>query len=284
MGPMKIPILLVDDRRANLLALEATLDSPHYELVSVASGAAALAELEQRDFAVILLDFEMPTMNGIETAKRMQACAKRHGRRAPIIFVTAIDIERAHVLAAYASGAADMVEKPLEPAVLCAKVAVFADLYRAYELARRSAERLDEEQQNAEREAHRFRLLVESVKDYAIFILDPAGVVATWNPGAERIKGYTASEIIGKHFSIFYPPDEAASGKCALELEIATREGRFEEEGWRLRKDGTRLWANVTITRLRDAQSGALIGFAKVTQDLTERKLAEDDANRFRLL
>jgi PAS domain S-box-containing protein len=129
----------------------------------------------------------------------------------------------------------------------------------------------------------RFRLLVESVKDDAIFILDPTGHVSTWNAGAERIKGYAASEIIGKHFSSFYPPDAIAAGKCELELEVAAREGRFEEEGWRLRKDGSRFWASVTITALRH-QDGSLVGFAKVTRDLTERKLAEEEVRRFRLL
>jgi PAS domain S-box-containing protein len=128
----------------------------------------------------------------------------------------------------------------------------------------------------------RFRLLVESVKDYAIFILDPTGHVSTWNAGAERIKGYAAHEIIGKHFSTFYPRDAIATGKCEMELEVATREGRFEEEGWRLRKDGSRFWASVTITALR--QDGILIGFAKVTRDLTERKAAEEEVRRFRLL
>ena len=121
----------------------------------------------------------------------------------------------------------------------------------------------------------RFQLLVESVKDYAIFILDPSGHVTSWNAGAERIKGYTAEEIVGKHFSIFYPPEDVAAGKCELELEVAAREGRFEDEGWRIRKDGSRFWANVVITALRDPE-GVLIGFAKVTRDLTERRQAEE--------
>jgi len=129
----------------------------------------------------------------------------------------------------------------------------------------------------AEEEARRFSLLVQSVKDYAIFILDPNGIVSTWNPGAARINGYTAKEIVGKHFSTFYPEEERSSGKCEAELELAAREGRFEEEGWRVRKDGSKLWANVTITALRDP-SGVLIGFAKVTQDLTSRKNAEETA------
>jgi len=120
----------------------------------------------------------------------------------------------------------------------------------------------------------RFRLLVESVSDYAIFVLDPTGHVATWNIGAERIKGYKAAEIIGKHFSIFYPPEDLAAGKTERELEIAARVGRFEEEGWRVRQDGSHFWANVTITALRNAE-GTLLGFAKVTRDLTDRREAE---------
>jgi PAS domain S-box-containing protein len=121
-----------------------------------------------------------------------------------------------------------------------------------------------------------FRLLVESVREYAIFMLDERGHVATWNVGARRIKGYTAEQIIGKHFSTFYPPDVVATGKCEYELEVAAQDGRFEEEGWRVRKDGTQFWANVVISPIRDAQ-GTLVGFAKVTRDLTERKRAQEE-------
>ncbi|HEX3476423.1 MAG TPA: ATP-binding protein [Kofleriaceae bacterium] len=125
----------------------------------------------------------------------------------------------------------------------------------------------------------RFRILVESIKDYAIFMLDAQGNVATWNAGAQRIKGYAAHEIIGRHFSVFYSEDEARSGKCEYELRAAARDGRFEDEGWRLRRDGTRFWANVVITALRDP-SGALIGYAKVTRDLTERRQLEEERVR----
>jgi len=121
-----------------------------------------------------------------------------------------------------------------------------------------------------------FRLLVASVKDYAILMLDPDGHVVSWNAGAERIKGYRAGEIIGQHFSRFYSPGDIQSGKPELELKIATAEGRFEEEGWRVRKDGTRFWANVIITAIRD-ETGTLRGFAKVTRDITERKRAEEE-------
>jgi PAS domain S-box-containing protein len=121
-----------------------------------------------------------------------------------------------------------------------------------------------------------FRLLVANVRDYAIFMLDPTGHVATWNIGAERIKRYRADDIIGRHFSVFYPEDDVRAGKCEMELEVAARDGRFEDEGWRICSDGTRFWANVVITAVRDA-AGTLVGFAKVTRDLTERKRSEDE-------
>jgi PAS domain S-box-containing protein len=121
-----------------------------------------------------------------------------------------------------------------------------------------------------------FRMLIDTVGDYAIFVLDPAGYIRSWNAGAKRIKGYETSEILGKHFSIFYPPPEIRRGKPDYELRVAADEGRWEEEGWRLRKDGTRFWANVVITALRD-ENGALVGFAKVTRDLTERRQSEEE-------
>ena len=122
----------------------------------------------------------------------------------------------------------------------------------------------------------RFRLMVESVKDYAIFMLDPTGHIVTWNEGAERINGWRASEIIGQHFSRFYPEPEASNGKCEQELHIAASEGRFEEEGWRIRKDGTRFWASVVITALRDP-AGRLVGFVKVSRDLTQRRRLDEE-------
>jgi PAS domain S-box-containing protein len=123
----------------------------------------------------------------------------------------------------------------------------------------------------------RFRLLVQGVKDYAIFLLDPQGHIATWNAGAQRIKGYTSEEIIGKHFSIFYPPERVAERFPQYELKVATEVGQYEDEGWRVRKDGTRFWANVLITALRNKR-GELVGFGKVTRDLTERRMAEERA------
>jgi PAS domain S-box-containing protein len=122
--------------------------------------------------------------------------------------------------------------------------------------------------------AEQFRLLVEGVRDYAIFLLDPDGRVASWNAGAERIKGYTAAEILGEHFSRFYTPEDVAAGKPARALATAESEGRFEVRGWRVRKDGTRFYAHVTISALHD-ERGRLTGFAKITQDVTAEREAE---------
>lgn len=126
----------------------------------------------------------------------------------------------------------------------------------------------------------RLRLMIESVKDYALIMLDPDGRVVSWNNGAQRIKGYTAEEIIGQHFSRFYPAPDVSSGLPGKALTTAAAEGRFEHEGWRVRKDGSQFWADVIITAVRD-QGGRLLGFVKVTRDLTERKRAEEERNRF---
>ncbi|HEX6275970.1 MAG TPA: PAS domain S-box protein [Polyangiaceae bacterium] len=147
-------------------------------------------------------------------------------------------------------------------------VLVFRDVTeerRAEESIRQSEERL--------------RLMIGSVHDYAIYFLDASGRVATWNPGAETIKGYREDEIVGEHFSRFFTPEDVAAGKPARALEVTAKEGRFEEETWRVKKDGSRFWANVVISAVRDG-SGQLMGFAKVTRDLTERRKAEDERVR----
>jgi len=116
-----------------------------------------------------------------------------------------------------------------------------------------------------------FRLLVDTVADYAICLLDPTGRITSWNAGAERLKQYKAEEIIGKHFSVFYTRRDLEAGKPGDALRVATETGRFEDEGWRVRKDGSRFLANVVITRIRD-ENGSVIGFGKITRDITERR------------
>src|SRR5688572_4119500 len=147
-------------------------------------------------------------------------------------------------------------------------------------------ERRSEEERLRQSE-ERFRLLVDNVEDYAIFLLDPTGHVVTWNRGAQRLKGYSAADIVGRHFSVFYPEDANAKRWPQHELEQAEAKGRFEDEGWRLRKDGSQFWANVVITALR-GRDGGLRGFSKITRDLTERRLGEirlrESEERLRLL
>jgi len=123
------------------------------------------------------------------------------------------------------------------------------------------------------------QLLVETVKDYAIVLMDTEGRILTWSPAAERLKGWTADEIIGQSFTRFYTAEDLQKGKPKMELETAAREGRYEEEGWRVRKDGSRFWASVIITGLRD-QQGNLRGYGKVTRDLSERRVAEEILKR----
>jgi len=153
------------------------------------------------------------------------------------------------------------LKRRASPIGLIGLVTDITERKRAAELLRQSDER--------------FRLMVESVRDYAIFMLDPGGHVVSWNRGAQRLKGYRAPEILGQHFSRFYPEDDIERGKPDQELLVAAAETRLEDEGWRVRKNGTRFWANVVITALRD-QTGTLRGFAKVTRDVTERKRAEE--------
>src|SRR5262245_57895334 len=251
----KASILLVDDNQANLLSLRALLEDLNQSLVEASSREDALALVQSTEFAVVLLDVLMPGISGFETARRLRT--NERSRHTPIIFLSAHDIERSHFEEGYGLGAVDFLVKPILPIVLQAKVRGFIELFKEKQLARRDAEQL--------------RLLVHNTVDYAIFMLDPDGHVVTWNSGAERLKGYQAGEIIGQHFSRFYPSDAVERGWPAHELKVAQAEGRFEDEGWRIRKDGTLFWANVVITALRD-ETGNLLGFSKITRDMTERK------------
>src|SRR5215831_4796240 len=154
------------------------------------------------------------------------------------------------------------------------------------EITRDITARMEAEKALRESE-RRFRMLVEGVLDHAIYMLDPSGIVTNWNPGAERLKGYTSDEIIGQHFSKFYTREERAAGLPGRVLELAAREGQYEAEGWRVRKDGSRFWALVVVDAIHN-EKGELEGFAEVTRDITERRSAQealrDSERQFRLL
>jgi PAS domain S-box-containing protein len=150
-----------------------------------------------------------------------------------------------------------------------------AELAKANEALRAEIEERNQIEMVLRESEERLRLVAEGVKDYAIFMLDTGGYVVSWNAGAEHIKGHKSEEIIGKHFSIFYPQEDIEYGKPQHNLDMAMRDGHYEDEGWRVRKDGSRFWANVVITALRD-EYGNLRGFSKVTRDITERKQMEE--------
>jgi PAS domain S-box-containing protein len=256
-------ILLVDDTPANLLALEAVLADLGQNLVRAASGEEALRLAAEQDFQLVLLDVRMPGLSGFETAGRIRS--RERSRHTPIIFLTAHADDTFPASEAYKLGAVDYLVKPLVPEVVRAKAAWFVEVYQEKERARRQADQL--------------HLLIEGAADYAIFMLDPGGRVVTWNAGAERIKGYRADEILGRHFGVFYTQEAIDRGWPAELLRRATAEGRFEDEGWRVRKGGSRFWANAVITALKD-EAGRPRGFAKVTRDRSERRRREEEVQQ----
>ena len=257
-------ILLVDDDANTLVAMEALLVGPGRAIVKAQSGEAALRWLLRQDFALILLDVRLPNIDGFETAALIRQ--RERSRYTPIIFVSAVDTLESDVLKGVCSGAVDYLFKPVVTEVLKSKVAVFVDLYHLNERLKQRAIQQSEE---------RFRLLVESIQDYAILMLDPEGRVTSWNTGAERIIGFQHEKILGEHFTCFYTTEDQASGLPEQSLRQAELAQRYEQEGWRVRKDGSRFWANTIITALCDEQAG-LIGFSVVTRDLTERKMVEE--------
>ena len=237
----KASILLVDDNPANLLSLRALFGDLGKNLVEARSGEEMLERVRSEDFAVVLLDVLMPGTSGFETARLIRSEAR--SRHTPIIFLTANDFDRPQLEEAYSLGAVDFLVKPLLPVVLEAKVRGFIELF--------------EDKQCAGVKQTSFGSWSRAPPTTPFSCSIPEGHVASWNTGAERIKGYKAEEIIGQHFSRFYPPDAIARKWPQYELERARAVGRFEDEGWRIRKDGTRFWANVVITALMGRQRTA---------------------------
>ncbi len=266
---------VVPAKQARLQALHAQvqlwLDSPH----------SLIAEVMRTGLP--LLDSNFDWQKQYEQAPpAAQAYLAALGPNAHIILPLAA---RGHALGVVvltvSEGTRTLTEADLRLAEdVARRVALVADNARLLQQAQRLNAQLEQrvQAQTAEllQSEARFHVLVDSVQDYAIFLLEPSGKVASWNTGAERIKGYRATEIIGRHFSCFYTPEDAARGVPQRGLAQARETGHFEAEGWRVRQDGTRFWANVVITPVRGA-GGAVVGFAKVTRDLTERKSFEDE-------
>ncbi|MDQ5838685.1 MAG: EAL domain-containing protein [Acidobacteriota bacterium] len=252
-------VLVADDSADQLSLVSLLLRKAGYRVVTAADGLEAFEAARSLHPLLVVSDVMMPRASGIELCRSLRADPEL--RDVPVLLVSALRVDDKSAVEGLRAGADDYLEAPYDPMLLVAKVSRLAERARTENQLRESEER--------------FRLLVEGVNDYAIIMLDPSGRVASWNAGAERIKGYSAEEIVGEHYSRFFPEEDVRKGEPERELQLAAAEGRHEAEGWRVRKDGTRFWANVVMTALRD-EAGGLRGFAKVTRDVTERKLIEE--------
>jgi len=269
-----VNVLIVEDEGLVGLDLQKQLVGAGYDVpVVAASGEEALRIIKAREPDAVLLDVRLQGMrDGIEVAETI-----RRTSQIPIIFISALSDKTTLERASKTLPAGYMV-KPLS----------FQTLVSSLEMAvYKSKTGTCSEASETSQVSQMFESLVKSVKDYAIFMLSPDGLIMSWNEGAERIKGYTAAEIIGKHFSCFYLPEDVQRDHPQEELRIALAEGKFAEEGWRLRRDGSRFMASVMITPVWDPDN-QLRGFSKVTHDITERKTTEtllrNSEREFRLL
>jgi len=279
---MSLNLLLVEDDALSRRNLTIYLQQFSHKVVEANSGEDAVKLMSRVNFDVVISDFRLPgRINGMEVLRRHAQMLP--GRRLILLTAFGSDDIRAE---AEALGAFYR-EKPIAMDDLLDSIEtpfLVSEFGQAPPSQRKTAigSQLDESKTEREVTKHKlkqseelFRLLVEGVQDYAIYMLDAAGIVTTWNAGAERIKGYTAQEIIGRHFSCFYRPVDIREGRPYRALEIAAREGKYEEEHLRVRKDGSEFWSSVLITALHD-NTGKLRGFTKVVRDITERKANEE--------
>jgi PAS domain S-box-containing protein len=266
-----INILLVDDEPANLLVLQTVLASLGATLVCARSGEEALKHVLLTDFAVILLDVLMPTMNGFEAARLIRS--RPQSSHTPIVFITAEpDTPEFPIEEAYALGAVDYLTKPINPTVVRAKISFFTELYRkSAELAR--VERVQHAAALNAKEKQ-IRLILDNATDYAFIVTDLDGRITQWEGGAEGITGWRPEQIIGQHLEVIFTPEDKAIGRAAVELETARRVGRAQDKRWHLRKDGTRFFADGVLISLTD-EAGKLHGFSKILRDGTSTWHAE---------
>jgi PAS domain S-box-containing protein len=259
LGPEQtVNILLVDDQPEALFALEALLQGPERNIVKTLSGREALRQLLKADFALILLDVQMPDMDGFQTAELIRQ--RDSSKNTPIIFLTAGHKSEANIFRGYAVGAVDYVFKPIVPDILRSKVSAFVDLAKQSQLVRRQ-----------------LAAIVESSDD-AIIGETLDGIILTWNRAAERLYGYSAEEVKGRPISVLLPPDRPNELIAILER-LRRGEGITHYETVRCRKDGRRIDVSLTVSPIKDA-AGNVIGASAIARDITQRKQAERQLKR----
>jgi PAS domain S-box-containing protein len=261
----KLRILLVDDEPGNLTALQAILEQDDRELVLARSGAEALRNLLDGEFALILLDVFMPGMDGFEVAELIRA--RERSRQTPIIFLTAAAAGQISMSRGYALGAVDYIIKPVEPEILRFKVAVFAELHRKSAEVKQQADELA-------RERAFLNSVLEGATGHAITALDPAGRFQVWNEGARRMYGRNAGTMLGKHFDLLFSPDDVASGLPESLLQRIPEGGRIEVEVDQVRASGRTFPARITLSE-RIGAADNREGFVLIVRDITDQRQAE---------
>jgi diguanylate cyclase (GGDEF)-like protein/PAS domain S-box-containing protein len=279
-APSDVKVLLVDDKEQNLVALSAVLDLPGVTVVCVQSGKQALRYLLNETFAMILLDVNMPGMDGFETAELIRQ--REASADTPIIFLTA-HADDAHMFKGYSLHAVDYILTPVQPEILKAKVGVFVELSRKTNENRLQAERLREAETQLRRQAEkqlrtadeRLKITIDSVQDYAILSLDKGGRIDSWNGGAAQLFLFDQTEILGEDMAILFPAEDQERGILANRRREAIETGRSESSTWFVRKDGSRFFGNDVLTTIRD-ENGYVGGFSEVIRDVTDRKALEE--------
>lgn len=268
----RVNILLVDDERANLLALSSILESPDVNLIYALSGEEALRQALLHEFAVILLDFYLPTIGGLEVAQII-----RTRSQTPIIFITASRPEDFPIEEAYSLGAVDYLTKPYNATVLKSKVGFFIELHKrtealaASERARYLSELNDKE--------GRIRLILENARGYAFIVTDIEGIITEWQGDAAVVTGWSAEEVIGKSIELIFTEEDRLSGRPQLELNTARLKGSAPDKRYHLRKDGSRFYADGILVALKDS-ADQVHGFSKIFRDVTSQRLAEEELQR----
>ncbi|PUA29873.1 MAG: hypothetical protein B0W54_04825 [Cellvibrio sp. 79] len=267
-----VNILLVDDERANLLAFSSILECPEVNLIYASSGEEALRQALLHDFAVILLDFYLPTIGGLEVAQII-----RTRSQTPIIFITASRPEDFPIEEAYSLGAVDYLTKPYNAIVLKSKVDFFIELHKRTE-ALAASERARYLSELSVKEG-RIRLILENAKGYAFIVTDINGIVTEWEGDASAITGWFANEVIGKSIEIIFTDEDRVAGYPRIELNTARLNDVAADKRWHIRKDGSRFFADGVLVPLKDS-ANQIHGFSKIFRDITSERIATEELHR----